>query len=168
MVDGIGDEEGGEDVYGIMKMTEEDTCAKEKRSENENSSQFFVVPKNKAHKERQAGMGREEHIIAGGNIAKRTVRFQIGMNRRQAEVGEGDESRSNENKKSNAFYGEGNFLRIAEKEKGDKRPKQSKTLKKYKIYIDYRNIIKNYVCHGIASMIGGIDISVIIDNKADS
>jgi hypothetical protein len=109
-------------------------------------------------------VGGKKHIIAESQKMEVAVGIDKGMVGRQAQMGEGDEDRPDEDENSDAFDHERNFVRFPKQEKDDEYPEHSKAFKKNKIHVEHRNVVQNDIGHIFASSAGDIDIGKIVDD----
>ena len=98
-----GDKQGGEDVYGIVKVAKQDSDAPNGWTDKEKVAPQFLVPKNEGHQKRQSGMGRKEQVIAWTDKRNIIGRIDINFMRRRRQVRQYEKKRPDHYKHRDAF-----------------------------------------------------------------
>ena len=167
VINSVGYEKRGQDVYGIMQMSHEDDDSEKHSRQSENYTQIFFIPKNQSHEEWQSCVGGEKQVVSGREFVYPhcRIRGDGDLIRKRRDMCQCDKNGPDDDKQSDAFQDERYFVRFKKNQHRDKKPQNQRSVYEYGVDVVDGHIVQHYVRHRIAGCFFCIDHRVEIQNK---
>ena len=120
MENGKGNKERRGDVYRIVQVCHEHDGPKENGGDDENITQGAPFPKNKPHEKRQAGVSREEKVVAEGERFEESRRGAVvNASGYRSEMSQSDKAGADDDEKGGGFEDERDDFRLLDAKRGN-------------------------------------------------
>jgi hypothetical protein len=163
-----GDEERRSDVYGIMEVSHEHNGAEADGCDDENVAKSAAFPENESHEEGQAGVAREEQVIAESeSFEESRCGAVVNASGYWSEMGQGDETGTDDDEKGSRFEDKGNDFRLLDAERADEEPQQYRSINSETIDVKDGNVVKNEIGHRITGAVSGVEGGIKVDGEAN-
>jgi hypothetical protein len=108
----VGNEKCAEYINRIVEVRQKYDHTENDGSHDESNTQKTIFPKNQRQQKRQTRVTREKQITAESKIPDDAGRIDFHVRRKRTDVRDGDEYRTDNDEKRNAFEREGNDSRF--------------------------------------------------------